>query len=292
MPVRARRWPDPRVKPAVGAAELDWGHPLTKGLISALPLTEGAGDFSQDFVGANMVRSVNSIETATQYQWETTGRGWGPHISDSDGVRAIHLLRFSSPLSIPANASFSDFFLLDVLAFVSGNAGLWRTATGGDHFHIFQATTNRIWVRVAGSNVLLPGSGPPLTTGLHSECVVNVNSSSTTQYIDGELVQSATHFVDTTAATITRYGQHGVGQEMVEGRYLACYFWLRALSASEVRWLHAEPYAMLRPIVRRRYFAPAAAPVSPTLSPAAGAILVSGATPARVEGMLVTPPTA
>jgi hypothetical protein len=32
------------------------------------------------------------------------------------------------------------------------------------------------------------------------------------------------------------------------------YFWSRVLSANEMLWVAKEPYAMLRPIVRRRYF--------------------------------------
>ena len=259
---RSAVWPDPSVKPSYGAAELDWSHPLANGLVSCLPFMEGGGDRSVDLARGQSAYSVNGLDAATQYTWETVARGGpGPHIADSDGVRAAHLIRFPTSLTIPANASFTDFFFVDIIAFFSGNAGWWRTNSGGDHFHIFQNTNNRVWVRVAGTNVLQPGSGTALTTGLHCESIVNVNASSTTQYIDGAPVQSATHAVSTTAGSIDWFGSQGAltATEMMEGRYLACYFWLRALSDSEVGWLHAEPFAMFRPIVRRRYVVPTAA---------------------------------
>src|SRR3990167_6114750 len=43
MPRRSLLWPDPRVKPPFGAAEIDWGHPLASGLVFYAPLNEGGG---------------------------------------------------------------------------------------------------------------------------------------------------------------------------------------------------------------------------------------------------------
>src|SRR5678815_3514239 len=43
MCIRDSTWPDPRVKPPYGAAEIDWGHPLSRALIVHLLFNEGGG---------------------------------------------------------------------------------------------------------------------------------------------------------------------------------------------------------------------------------------------------------
>jgi hypothetical protein len=53
-------------------------------------------------------------------------------------------------------------------------------------------------------------------------------------------------------------GRRGDGAVQLDGTTIHLAVWGRALSADQVQWFYAEPYAMLRPIVRRRYFVPAA----------------------------------
>jgi hypothetical protein len=80
-------------------------------------------------------------------------------------------------------------------------------------------------------------------------------------YVDG-IGQSMTAFSTTMAsssfANDTLYLMSRAGSSLFGAGdlvYLGVYDHI--LAASDALWLHAEPYAMLRPIVRRRYFVPA-----------------------------------
>ena len=54
---------------------------------------------------------------------------------------------------------------------------------------------------------------------------------------------------------------------ILDGWVFAGYCWSRQLNDSEHAWLGAEPYALIRPDVRRTYFYAAAAPTSPPPPP-------------------------
>src|SRR3990167_2034237 len=81
---RSLLWSDPRVKPPFGAAEVDWGHPLARGLIAVYLFNEGTltpTNLVQNGVGAgatsagspSVISSVGGLGISTS---NTTGNGF------------------------------------------------------------------------------------------------------------------------------------------------------------------------------------------------------------------------
>src|SRR5262245_43754444 len=70
MPARSRLWPDPRVKPPYGSVEIDFGHPLGRGLTGCWLFNEEGG-----FPG-NLARGRERLDVFTGVPaWEASSRG-------------------------------------------------------------------------------------------------------------------------------------------------------------------------------------------------------------------------
>jgi hypothetical protein len=82
------RW---KSKPAPGTP-IDWGHPLSQGLVFALPLWEGSGLSAQDMGPSILSLAINSASV-----WASGGQGWGV---DCTAVSAGGLATIGAPLKI------------------------------------------------------------------------------------------------------------------------------------------------------------------------------------------------
>lgn len=247
MAARSRVWPDPRVRPPFGAAEIDWGHSLAKNLTSfAL--------FYGPFIVEMTQRFRWSLVVGASPRTGAAGAGAGPTAGSGFGVANI-----SPGLAIAAGANWSDFLHYHATSFDGGSPGLWRSAGGGGNtFHIVQSSgTPRISVRLNGTDILIPGSGTVHPIGLQTTGVSCVSSASITEYINGAQTHTAGHAVATPAFSITPLGAQSDDTQVWAGVYYAFGLWSRALTAEDYAYLHAAPYAMLRTRVRRRYFIPA-----------------------------------
>ena len=252
MPALSRSWPDPRVKPPYGAAEINWGHPLTNGLKGYFP----CNDLTSGYTITNLVNGVR-----------TTGS-------------------FGAPTSIASGGG------IGVVGTTGGEQNNWNADpfTGLASFAIYSwiYVASRSGMGVAagalgigkwGSNILNRVESSTLVRGLFGFSGGNIDQTITDSWGDGR-VNSVCWSVS--AATVTGYtngvsrgslggsgtmtanatgyevflgGQGSNGAILAPNAGIAAAAYTRALSAGEVLWLHAEPYAMLRPIVRRRYFA-------------------------------------
>src|SRR3990167_119944 len=94
---RSLLWPDPRVKPPFGAAEIDWGHPLARELVVCLLFNEQAG-IPQDS-GPYHATTGKSPSLA----WKATSQGPGVAFIDTD--MAIDL--FDNPFTQFGTGAFS-----------------------------------------------------------------------------------------------------------------------------------------------------------------------------------------
>jgi hypothetical protein len=114
----------------------------------------------------------------------------------------------------------------------------------------------------------------PVTLGVVQEHVVSFPGSlietMPSAYINA-VAQSVSNPSGTGTGAVTgsaadlRVGRRADDIVQLDGTIIHAAIWSRALSAADILWLYTEPYAMLRPIVRRRYFVPAAGAVSPPL---------------------------
>src|SRR4030095_1237346 len=106
MPARARRWPDPRVKPRYVAAEIDWSPPLAAGLVAYLLMNQTGGNSVMD-----LVRRVSwpfSDAGATKASWVASTQGVGADLGAGPGSLPDRYVFVKPvvPLSIPAGSDF------------------------------------------------------------------------------------------------------------------------------------------------------------------------------------------
>jgi hypothetical protein len=253
---RSLLWPDPRVKPPFGAAEIDWGHPLTLGLLTAFLFNEGAGR------PQNLLLEPSSGAAATI--WTPSRHGL-----------ALDFEPMTSPLQV-SSSRLDNLGALSVVFRWLWNGGLgddtWtypgaKPVDGAQWWLVYDTSLSRLewrrtyttlfqrafvttisanrWYHTVGTDTGIAGSG---------NCLV---------YLDG--VRSGTEESFASGAPAADAGAVAIGGANASayrnwrGLLDVFLYYNRALSPSEALWLASEPYAMLRPIVRRRYFVPAVA---------------------------------
>ena len=259
---RSLLWPDPRVKPPFGSVELDRGHPLARGLVGYWLFNEGGGPLALDLAGAN-------IGTLTNGPTWVSGRA-GPALNFdgvNDYVDAGAAANFTSEGF--TLALWINFDTLDGTG-EDGNPVLFNKGQFEvDGYYLqSQDAVNRNLVLVtnqSAANQQTKSSNNTLSLGDWQHLVATRSGATVKLYRNGVEVSYA--------STGTHIDPASTTSNSVIGRYLpsAANFHVngliddvrvynRALSAVEVLQFFLEPYAMLRPIVRRRYFvAPVAA---------------------------------
>jgi hypothetical protein len=270
--LRSPVWPDPRAKPPHRAVEIDWSHPLSRGLALLCLANEGGGP-SQDLVGRRGGVLVGS------------GAGiWGPTLGEITGdIRLGYGVGSSVALSyveLTPTIAVSDSTTATATGMtVLVSHGVLPGAGG--------AITRRYWicpwlaVSNAGADVLFytwgvagAGNFDDVVSKHRRRYVATWTPSDSTLRVWGDKVLLSTH-QDTRGIDPTRHGStvrlgghtSGVGDGNVFVGYLA--LWRRALTDSERDWVTDEPFAFLRSVIRRRWFVPpaGAVPVSATASP-------------------------
>jgi hypothetical protein len=186
--------------------------------------------------------------------WNAAADGLGVENADAAVIRQLLL---GKPINMRAGVDFTFVFrgMLHSLG-VGANPGFWRSAGGtGTTFCIEQAATGRPWIRVNGTDVLKPVAGlAHPTNSMCSSAFVVRSASWAGWYLDGVLAQSATHATATANDYVDRFGWQSSWMEHVDALWCQILFYSRALTAGEVPWLAAEPYAMIQAPVWSRYF--------------------------------------
>lgn len=136
-------------------------------------------------------------------------------------------LILGASVSQAASEDFTCAFLIDAANPAISNGGVFRTSTGADNFVVLQATSGQSypWVRLAGSNVLQPASGPKTPSKRPFLGVVTVRSGKSVEFtLDGVTIHRATTAVNTGAGTFSNIGQQG-GESI--GDFSAIAYWAR-----------------------------------------------------------------
>lgn len=239
---RSPLWSDPRVKPPYGAAAVDWSHPLSAGLLACWLFNEGIGP-AQSIAGSP--RSIVLQNAATT---------WGPTEADiglvsvaTAGTTQGGIL--SPTLTIAAGAAFS--------------VRIRFTNRGSDDWCSLLTVGNRGMVLVAahvywfsGDADGINGSLTPALGVVHDSLFTRVAAGSTALYVDG--TPDGTNTGGGGAYGLDRIGNDQFSESFV-GNHHTMQVWDRVLPADYALWLAAEPYAFLRPALRRRYFVAGAA---------------------------------
>lgn len=282
-------WSDPRVKPPYGSVEVDWGHPLARGVEFVTLLNEGAGgplELTQ--------RRIGALLGATPPLWGATGKGIGLIGQTNTAENGIDYGNLPYLANIAA-ATASWAFLIN-----PKDATECNLAERGDL--TFDAEGWQIgdlsaagWLALrvsnsASSNTRAAINTPPL--GKSSSVVFVFDGTQTGSnikiYLDGVAQSHAfdsngdgSGFGDDTTGPrhkVRLMFQDSANAKSFTGQMAYAYIWKgRQLQASDALRLHAEPYAFLRPIIRRRYSVPAAGGITGALDQNLAAFILSAA---------------
>lgn len=246
MPARSRVWPDPRVKPPYGAAAIDWSHPLADNL-RALWLfgTSGAGEIDLCGRGQSMTITNGAV----------SGKGLDCNGATTNGT-------FANPSGGPLRFSSSDaktaWAVLQAHATDGGNHGVLTNSAGVYPLYQYSANT---WLCAWNGSEFASTSGT-VVVGEWTSLVGTWNGTNVRLYKSKTLVQDVTPSPAGNTSGTYSVGSTG-GVQNWDGVLSVLGIWGRALSHGHAMWLDAEPYAMLRPIVRRRYSVPATSTIIP-----------------------------
>lgn len=245
MLIKTRLLP-PQQKPGPGS-EIDWGHPLSRGLVGCWLFNEGAGLRVRDMVagefgavqpGASVASNRLSLDGIAGYV--ACGTKVYPWLSGAFSVDA----RFQ--LGVPTSDQ------APLLSITASDHGIFPAYTAQRRNLLYLGAGNyRYWSQ---SPINLLDGKTHLGTWV---CAgpLQADIAESVMYADGQRQDVFSTQQTTPRASITK---------LWIGRYNIYYFpgviehlriYARALTPDEVRWLHAEPYAMIRPAgPMRRYF--------------------------------------
>lgn len=243
MARRSALWPDPRVKPPFGAAEIDWGHSLARGISAAWLFTEGAGQASPDF---------------SPFQWTTawTGTTWG-----TTALGLAVAFTGSDEIIIPAGVT-AQVFSVAARFLVTGTTGyrglLGETSSAASQELRVNNSSNTVSLMKQNTAQIGVTSGSVVANVVTDLVVTYDAAGNLTFYLQGVLDSTSLNLLTFGATTEPCLGNSADG--VLTGSIVHFYYYQnKILTAADALQLSAEPYAFLRPIIRRRYFAVAAA---------------------------------
>jgi hypothetical protein len=215
-------------KPPPGA-QIDWSHPLARGLVGCWLFNDGAGLILHN----SATPAVNIQLSASGFSWGTGGLISNPSTNAMVGTCAINIGTSHSVLVLYTPAEVTGWNCIFATSsaqglYQNGNRASWDAGGGGSR----NPTTT-------------------LTAGQRTHLIYTNGDSGVTWYRDGKndgtaaavsgSVSFATVFNDT-------YNEPGVGV------FEQILIWNRKISAEEASLVFASPYSFLLPVTTRRYF--------------------------------------
>ena len=246
-----RHW---RSKPPTGAAHIDWGHPLSRGLVFCALFNEGSGISSMDLVRRPMGAFVSAPI-------------WHGDRLEFDGT---------DDCVSWANADVPDApFLGDISLIWRGTidtAGSYRhfagkhtvNGTSGDNPFDFRTNDGTpLELRlVRGGTEAVPSTGAQPTVGVEEQyAVTHVPGAVVKFYVNKNTWDSSgtLNFSGAGEAAPLRVGSRADDFVRMDGKAKYFYAYSRALSEQEIHALYDNPYQFLRPLPQRYWDVPAAA---------------------------------
>lgn len=246
---RTPLWPDWRRKPEPGTVTLNRDHPLSRGLVGCWLFNERAGARMQDLAGIDGDLLADA----------TNPTGW---VAAHDGVAVSATPEAPQFAATPAATPYVheiSFIARVYQGYEPSNYGASIAAHAdpdlpGDWFCYIQKTSQLLAVDVPNVGGGVVGSTALSITTPYTIGFTRRGASDPWTWqgyvngvLDGSRVDGAN---DQTPEKLT------IGNVLSPG--VTALAWARhyhrALSDDEMAWLHAEPYAGLVPIRRRRYF--------------------------------------
>ena len=226
---RSPIWPDPRVKPPFGAAEIDWSHPLARQLhIVQL--------YRSDLISDVFKNGIERI----------TSRGLSiPALTE--------IVTYREALAPTTTSPFTWCF--SMLGYVNRGDSVTFLSAGDRVSRIYNGATYIARIQTAGFVSIDIDCGAD--ADFRSIITATWGDGTWSGYRNGIPQGSSAVANHLVSANTVNWWDGGYGSGDFDVIYL--FTWTRSLSDSEVLWHAYEPYAMLRPVIRRRWFIPAVA---------------------------------
>jgi len=229
-------------KPPLGAG-IDWDHPLSAGLVRCWVLNEGAGMLTRDLAGG----SGNRLTVFT-----AAASGWKPRTAGTalafDGANDY----VDCGSSMPSLQDSTVFAQIQTTTIAATAVVIGRGLTSGDHTHALVISSGKATYQSASGIMFQPADG---VTGIISVNDGKVHTIAGTfdgtllaVHVDGYLDASKNKTTYPTKNITNTVLGNLIGYSVYFSGFIsAVYAYDRALPQDQLRWLHAEPYAMIRP---------------------------------------------
>jgi hypothetical protein len=237
-------------KPPLGV-QLNWAHPLSKGLVGCWLFNEGGGDKAYDLSGYNNHGTLMDMAFPP-----TVTSGWNP---GKDGVGLMFdgsndYVNCGNDLSLRISTFSIELWLKTATAdrYVLTRGVSWDP--GKTNYHIGITAEGTIGVRFHDTGGTLRSAtflDYAITDGTwhHVVGMHNAVAQKTTIYVDGIQGENVTC---TTPPDTSSAGDLWIGKytTALNGSIDSVKIYNRALSAFEIGWLYCEPYAMFEPATK------------------------------------------
>lgn len=268
--LRSPIWPDPRVKPPLGAARIKWGHPLAPDP-TRLPLL----CLFDEGVFRNLVRPTAMV-LGTAPRWAVHTRGRSLRYPGTSSASSVPLdLSGTAKVTIDTIFSWDRFANNDLLAaefttnYNGVNAFIIDPNSSAPTSGVFQISMAGL-AAYNGGYISRPSAGIQHIYAFTLDRTTGAAMGVTTMVDGVSQVMTQTNTSSLTGNflndTLYLFGRAGTG--LLGIGFLTKFALYTIILSSQLRLqLAAEPYAMLEPIVRRRYFVPAAAAAGESFIP-------------------------
>ena len=240
-------------KPPSGS-QIDWGHPLSQNLVSALLCSEGAGPLSD-------LARISRVSSTTIPVWSSQSKGrvardWAFPTAGSEGLTFQKLMGWTAATFVRVTGTITgqNFIPVRFSNYVSesNNQG-WFFQLSGSNPRKWDAGS---FNNNGFANYSIVGT----TTVVEGEWFIVQTSDRTTRRLFVNGIQDASGTTNPIPAVNTAgtYNNTTLTAGINAWTY-AVYCWDRCLNPLEITRLYTEPYAMIRHVTHRRYFVEAAA---------------------------------
>lgn len=223
-----------RHKPTFGSVEIDWSHPLARGL-EACWIFNSSGGTVYDLVG----RHHGTITDTAVVTWSIGTRGLAinsiPSLSTTRGIIIANpvVIASGAPFSFDTMTTWATGDLYGTLLAQGAARGFYQHETGSN----------------AGKMDFFNVGDTPSTTATAvnttNHFVLTSTGTSAIYYLNGTMDGIAQSHTAVSLSLDTMFNDSA--SDTFAGK---CFFqrvWTRVLTVSEARWLADEPYAFLRP---------------------------------------------
>src|SRR5262245_15562923 len=271
MPRRSLLWPDPRVKPPFGAVEIDGGHRLALGLVDLWIFNEGGG------LAANLAKPHRALRPTGSPSWLAGAEGAAVNFTGGSDY-------FSAPESNDADY-IGDITL--VWRGVARGTSRWQqllskntSASTNNPFEFRnQFSANLVLDRAdSGVSEWATTGNPIVSDVLKTYAVTHVAGSGNATFYGNAVAETVATSARTAAGSGAdlRLGYAVDGAKTFDGYCSLALIAKRVWAPQDMEQMVAEPWGLVRPIVRRHYSVPSGPTIIETTGTSAGTSAVTG----------------